>query len=448
MLLAALATHGQLAVTVSPLKVVGQKVVVPLALKNGLPAKVESARAVCFLLDEQGKMLGQATRWVIGGEAGRAGLAPGDEIIAVNGILLDRLDTQQLLQLLTETRQRPASVDVRRPGSARALQFVLTPADMLTPSVDRAFFVQPGVGYIRVSSFDAQTGPDVRKAIEKLGGSSLKGLVLDLRKNPGGLLNAALEVCSLFLKPGQTLVGVRGRAIQASEERTPPDAKPYEFPLAVLVDGQSASAAEIVAGGLQDHDRAVIVGWPTYGKGLVESVYPLSEQAGLALTTAFYYTPSGRSIQRPLETGQLSRTTSIARQNAQKEYRTDGGRIMKGGGGIQPDVFVREKPPTRLQVFLEGTAAFTSFATIFLQRHPRPSEEFEVTPAVLEEFREYLLARNVVPGIWEWSEVRAWLMSRLKTEIFNQAFGVEKGDEVEARRDAAIQAALKALGVF
>ena len=386
---------------------------------------------------------------VLQAEAGtpsaKAGLAPGDEIVAINGYRLDRLDTEQLIQLLSESRQRPASLDVRRPGSARILAFVLTPEDMQAPSVERVFFVRPGVGYVKVSSFDAQTGADLRKAIEKLGGVALKGLLLDLRKNPGGLLTSALDTCSLFLKPGQTLVTVRGRAIQSSEEKTPESAKPYVFPLAVLVDEQSASASEVVAGGLQDHDRAVIVGRPTYGKGLVESVFPLSEGTGLALTTAFYYTPSGRSIQRPLEAGQLSGANSPSR--VQKDYRTDSGRAVTGGGGIQPDRIVREKPPTRLQNFLDGSGAFTFFATVYIGAHSGVPENFEVTSDAMDEFRSFLLARNVAPGAGEWSQVRSWIANRLKTEILNQAIGVVKGDEVEAQRDAAILTALQALGL-
>jgi len=259
------------------------------------------------------------------------------------------------------------------------------------------------------------------------------------------MLAAALEVASLFLDPGKTIVSIRGRAVQSSRETVPEDAKPYSFPLAVIVDGQTASAAEIVAGSLQDHDRAVIVGQPTFGKGLVNSVYPLSEGTGLALTTAFYYTPSGRSIQRPLESGQLSRAIPAVSQGSPGEYRTDAGRPVSGGGGIQPDIVVREKAPTRLQVFLESSGAFVRFAAVYLQKHPRPGENFEVTPEVMEEFRSYLVDNNILPGVWEWSEIRAWMMSRIKTEIFNQAFGVEKGDQVEAQNDVAIQAALKAL---
>ena len=381
-----------------------------------------------------------------GTPSAKAGLAPGDEIIAVNGFRLDRLDTPQLVQLLSETRQKPVNIDVRRPGSARVLQFVLTPEDMQTPSVERAFFLSPGLGYIRVSSFDAQTGADIYQAIEKLGGAGLKGLVLDLRKNPGGMLNAALETCSLFLKPGQTLVSVRGRSIEASEQKVPEKVQPYTFPLAVLVDGQSASASEIVAGSLQDHDRAVILGQPTYGKGLVEAVYPLAEDTGLALTTAFYYTPSGRSIQRPLEAGQLTGANSPSGGQTQREFRTDSGRTVLGGGGIQPDRIVREAPLTRFQIFLDASGSFTNFATVYIQRHPGVPENFEVTQSVVDEFREFLLSRNVLPSVGEWSEARNWIIIRVKTEIFNQAFGVEKGDEVEAQRDPAIRAALTALG--
>jgi carboxyl-terminal processing protease len=375
-----------------------------------------------------------------GTPSARAGLAPGDEIISVNGMALDRLGIEQLIAVLEEARKRPATLDVRRPGSARTLRFVLTPEEMQMPSVAGAFLLRPGAGYVRVSSFDVQTGTDIKQAIEKLGGRQLKSLVLDLRNNPGGLLPAALETAALFLKPGQTLVTVRGRAIPAADERVAKDAEPYTFPLAVLMNGRSASAAEIVAGCLQDHDRAVIVGEPSFGKGLVETVYPLAEGAGLALTTAFYYTPSGRSIQRPLPSGQLSAI------RPDREFLTDSGRIVLGGGGIQPDYGVQEKLPTRLQMFLDASGAFPTFATQYLRQHPGISETFEVTPQVLDEFQAFLAERKVLPGVAEWSEVRSWISNRLKTEIFNQAFGVDRGDQVEAQRDAAILAALKALG--
>lgn len=365
-----------------------------------------------------------------GTPSARAGIAPGDEILAVNGIRLDRLDLDQLVALLTESRQQQVSLDVRRPGNARLLQFVLTPEEMQAPSVERAFLLRPGVGYLRVGSFDAQAGAQVREAIEKLGGGKLRALLLDLRNNPGGILPAALETASLFLKPGQTLLTVRGRAVEARQEKVPQSSKPYEFPVAVLINGKSASASEIVTGTLQDHHRAVVLGEPSFGKGLVETVYPLSESTGLALTTAYYYTPSGRSIQRPLEAGQLRPASNTVR-----------------GGGIQPDCEVHAEPLSRLRTVLEASGAFTSFATEYTRSHSIP-EDFEVTPALLDEFQGFLADRRIQPGVGEWSQERDWISNRLKTEIFNQSLGVEKGDEIEAQRDPVILAALRELGLL
>jgi carboxyl-terminal processing protease len=378
-----------------------------------------------------------------GTPAAKSGIGPGDEMVAINGIELARLDLNQLVGLLSQARQQQARVEVRRPGSAGLLSFVLTPEELQSPSVERAFFLRPGIGYLRVSSFDAETGSQVRDAVEKLGGKSLKGLVLDLRNNPGGLLPAALDTASLFLKPGQTLLSVRGRVVQSKEERVPENASPYAFPMAVLVNAKTASAAEIVAGALQDHDRAAIVGEPSYGKGLVESVFPLAEGTGLALTTAYYYTPSGRSIQRPLDGSQIHSANISNRFAQRREFRTDSGRLVPGGGGIRPDYEVYPEPMTRFRMVLEATGAFTSFATEYTRRHGPASDTFEVTPAALDEFQVYLSSRKIRPGIGEWSAERDWISSRLKTEIFNQSLGVERGDEVEAQRDPVIVTALE-----
>ena len=151
---------------------------------------------------------------------------------------------------------------------------------MQTSSVERVFELQPGIGYIRVADFEQKTGQQIRDGIEKLGGRNLKGLVLDLRNNPGGLVGAALETASFFLKPGQVILSAKGRNVAEAVEKVPADNKPYTFPVAVIVNGKTASASEIVSGALQDHDRAVIVGEPSFGKGLVQSVYPLSERHG------------------------------------------------------------------------------------------------------------------------------------------------------------------------
>jgi len=378
-----------------------------------------------------------------GTPAQKAGLGPGDEILAVNGFPLARLEIEQIIQFLGDARQKQARLDVRKPGNVRALQFTLTPEELQAPSVERAFLLKPGIGYVRVTSFDAETGAQIKAAIEKLGGSELHGLVLDLRNNPGGVLPAALQTAALFLQPEARLLSVRGRAFPASQESVPKDSTPYTFPVAVLVNGKSASASEIVAGALQDHDRAVIVGEATFGKGLVQNVYPLSSGSGLALTTAYYYTPSGRSIQRPLAEGQIVSNGA----ETTKDFRTDSGRLVRGGGGVRPDFEASPEPMTRFRIVLEANGVFTQFATDYVRRHPDITADFDVTPDVLDEFQLYLSGRTIRPAVAEWSSERDWIANRLKTEIFNQALGVERGDEVEAQRDPVILTALDRLGV-
>ena len=223
--------------------------------------------------------------------------------------------------------------------------------------MDRAFFLGAGIGYIRVTSFDEKTGQQIKAAIEKLGGDRLAALVLDLRNNPGGVLTAAMQTCSLFLKPGMKIVTVRGRHVPETTETVPSIATPYGFKLAILVNEKSASASEIVSGAMQDHDRATILGVPSFGKGLVQSVFPLTQDTGLALTTALYYTPSGRSIQKPLDAARFELGGTTAHPNEQSEFRTDKGRKVTGGGGIQPDIVVYPPATNRLRTVLDASAS-------------------------------------------------------------------------------------------
>jgi carboxyl-terminal processing protease len=383
-----------------------------------------------------------------GTPSAKAGLQPGDEIVAVNGVELARLEFDQIVGYLGESHQHRAQLIVRRPGNARPLEFVLDPELLDSPSVDRAFLLQSGIGYIRVNGFDPQTARQLKDAIEKLGGEKLKGLVLDLRDNPGGVVQAALEAASYFLKPGQKLLSVKGRSIEEQSVEVPKTATPYLFPLAVLVNAKSASASEILTGALQDHDRAVVIGEPSFGKGLVQNVFPLAGNTALALTTAFYYTPSGRSIQKPLASGHLEIEKQV------EQFRTDSGRSVAGGGGIEPDIAIGPEPPTRLRVALDASGMITSFATEYIQKHDVKSDvaqadlsgaDFAVTPALLEEFQVYAGQRNIQPSVGEWTQERAWVQSRLKQEILNQTLGVAKGDEVEAQRDPAVRAAIERL---
>ncbi len=380
-----------------------------------------------------------------GTPSSKAGIQPGDELIAINNVAIRSLEPEQIIELLTEARQQKIAIYIRRQGSAKLLQFTLTPELVDSPSVDRAFFVRPGFGYIRIASWDLQTAKQLRDAIEKLGPNGLRGLVLDLRNNPGGVVKAALDAASMFLRPGQRILTAKGRASEIEIADVPKNAVPYEFKLAVLINEKTASASEILSGALQDHDRAIIVGEPSYGKGLVQSVVPLSDGAGLAITTAFYYTPSGRSIQRPLRNSALSETFSNNPAVDRPSYKTDKGRTVTGGGGIQPDIRVYPAALNRLETVLDASGAVTSFATEYLSSHSSLPGSFEITPEILDEFKVFLSGRSIQPSMAEWSEERAWISIRLKEEIVMQARGVDKGDEIQAQHDPQVQAALKAM---
>jgi carboxyl-terminal processing protease len=380
-----------------------------------------------------------------GTPSAKSGLMPGDNIMAINNYIIGRLDIDQLTELLAESRQHPAQLDVMRPGSGKIMRLTLTPEEMQSSSVERAFFLGPGIGYLHVTSFDENTGKDIKTAIDKLGGDKLSGLVLDLRGNPGGVVTAALETASLFLQPGQIVFTIRGRNVPEKAEKVPGSAAPYPCKLVVLLNEKTASASEIVSGALQDHDRASIVGEVSYGKGLVQSVYPLSEGAGLALTTALYYTPSGRSIQKPLDVTRFELGATTAHPNVKSDFHTDNGRAVTGGGGIRPDFVVTPEPLTRLHIALMASASFTGFATQYLRQH-KVDQDWQVEPAVLDEFEAYAATLGIQPGPAEWASEGDYLRNHIQAEIFNQAFGVERGDQVELKRDPLVLKALEILG--
>jgi len=375
-----------------------------------------------------------------GSPSAKAGLSAGDDIVAINTIPVRYLDIDQLTQLLTEARQKEATLEVRKPGSEGLVEIKMSPALLDAPTVDRAYMVAPGIGHLRITSFEQPTGRLVEETIQKLGGKSLQGLIIDLRDNPGGAVQSAAETAALFLSPDQIIFTIGGRSSKPQEVAVPKDSKPYTFPVAVLINGKSASASEIVTGALQDHDRAFVLGEPSYGKGLVQQVFPLTAGTGLALTTAFYYTPSGRSIQKPLGSGELGAATVMARG----PFRSDAGRPLPGGGGIQPDQIVYPAQQSRLELVLDASGALTSFAGEYLRTHT-VGETAEVSAAMLDELKVFLSERSIQPGVADWLTDRAWIASRLQQELLTLKFGVARGDEIELQRDSAVQAALKKL---
>jgi carboxyl-terminal processing protease len=376
----------------------------------------------------------------------RAGLAPGDQIVGINGYQIAALTQVQLVALLSQSRQKPAHLMVVRPNSSRLIAMTLTPEELADPSVRHRFLLRDGVGYIKVANFEADTHTELHAAIEELGGRKLPGLVLDFRKNPGGVIEAAVRLAAMFLEPGQRILWIRGRDGPQEEVRAPPGNDPYRFPLAILVDDETASASELVSGALQDHDRATIVGLRSFGKGLVQSVFELSEDAGLALTTALYLSPSGRPIQHSLADCADFQFASCKDDEPVKTYPTDSGREIPGGGGIEPDRIVGPRRFTTFEAWLKTSDSLLIFARDFVRDRSAPIDpSFDVTPAMLDRFQLFLSERGTQVSLAEWTSALELIRQGLRQEIFNLTLGVEKGDEIELRNDPQVRAAVDAV---
>jgi len=299
---------------------------------------------------------------------------------------------------------------------------------------------------MHVSGFNETTEKEVGDALDEMG--DLKGLILDLRQNPGGLLSEGVGVADKFLRKGQLIVSHHGRSSPEKRYVATHGDGGKEYPLVVLVNRGTASAAEIVAGAIQDHDRGLIVGETTFGKGLVQTVYPLSENTGLALTTAKYYTPSGRLIQRDYSNVSLydyyfDRDTD--NKTASREVKlTDSGRTVYGGGGITPDVKLDPIKSNHFQDTLLQHYAFFNFAKHYMLTH-HPTKSFEVDDAVVQDFRKFLDSEKVPYSEADLLENDAWVRSSLKSEIFVDAFGQEEGLKVRAEADPEVVKALDLL---
>ena len=377
----------------------------------------------------------------VGTPAYKAGIHPGDVIIAVDGKSTENMSTADVADLLKGPKGTTVHISISREGVEKPMEFTLIRDEIPRYSVDVHFLIRPGVGYMHVSGFNETTETEVVKALDEFG--DLKGLVLDLRGNPGGLLSEGVGVADKFLKKGQIIVSHHGRASAEKRYMAQHGNGGKEYPIVVLVNRLTASAAEIVSGAIQDHDRGLIVGEVTFGKGLVQTVYPLSENTGLALTTARYYTPSGRLIQRDYSNVSLydyyySRDSAEAPNSGSREVKlTDSGRTVYGGGGITPDVPVAPVKSNHFQDTLLQHYAFFNYAKRYVVSH-RPMKNFEVDEAVMQDFRKSLDEANIPYTQAELVDNADWVKSNIKAEIFVDAFGQDEGVKVRAEADPLV----------
>ncbi len=377
----------------------------------------------------------------------RAGLRPGDIISAIDGKSTDGMTSDVVAKNLKGPKGTHVQVSVIREGQSKPLTFDLVRDEIPHPSVDLKYEIRPGIGYIHLTQFQETTAQEVDDAIDSF--PNLKGLVFDLRGNPGGLLSQAVEVCDHLLAKGQTIVSQRGRAYPDQNYTATHGNDGKTFPIVVLVNRNTASAAEIVSGALQDHDRALIVGETTFGKGLVQTVYNLSENTGLALTTYHYYTPSGRLIQRNYTGVSLydyyynhAGATAPGANNREVKF-TDSGRTVYGGGGITPDEKIDSPKGNTFQEILGpyDKSAFFHFAAHYLANRT-VDKNFQVDDAVLTEFKQFLTSQDIPWSEKDINDNMDWLKVNIKEKIITSQFGQLQGLRVMADWDPQIQKAL------
>jgi len=399
-------------------------------------------------LDRSGKLSSLIPSVVPGSPAFKAGVRPGDIIRRVNDKSTEGLDSGKVANLIRGPKGTSVRISVERQGYDQPVEFSITRDEIHNPTVDDAFLLKPGIAYIHINEFDETTDDELTAALKTLDAGNLKGLVLDLRGNPGGLLDQAVEVSDHFLAKDQLIVYQYGRASRERRYVATRGNRHQEYPMVVLVNRYTASAAEIVTGALQDHDRALIMGEPSFGKGLVQSVYLLSEHTGLALTTAHYYTPSGRLIQRDYQNVSLYDYYIRAEGNDgphDQVRHTDGGRAVFGGGGITPDIHVEPATPNEVQRKLADADAIYDFSQQYLGIHKTISRDFQVTPDVIDAFDQYLASRNVRVSPAQVQENLDFVKQKLRNQLVQIVYGHDQELRLEAESDPLVAKAVESM---
>jgi carboxyl-terminal processing protease len=361
------------------------------------------------------------------------------------------LTIQEAVKHLRGPRGTPVDITIDRPGLDEPLVFSVKRDAIRTPAVNQAFMLRPNTGYVHVANFTETTSAEVDDAMAELRDGGATRLILDLRGNPGGLLEQAIGVASRFLEPAELVVYTEGRN-PGSRQDYPAmrDVSRVEWPVVVIVDYGSASASEIVAGALQDHDRALLVGETTFGKGLVQSVYPLSESTGLALTTQKYYSPSGRTIQRPYEEEEQyyfegrDRSESPEPDPDAPLFTTATGRSIPGGGGIVPDIRFKAEDLPEIVGRLARVSAFSRFVTP-LDAAARARYQADAD-ALLEGFTAFLAEAEPAIESEAVRDARTEVTLQLLAELALSEGGMEARDRILLDRDPVILQALEAFG--
>jgi carboxyl-terminal processing protease len=387
----------------------------------------------------------------VGSPAYKAGIRPGDIIQKVDDKPCEGLTTTEVADLLKGQKGTVVHISLIREGWEKPIEVTVTRDEIPRPGVEFYETVKPGIGYVHVKTFNETTDQDLAEALRQLDVSKLDGLIIDLRNNGGGLLNQAVGMADMFLDKGETVVSHRGRSSQERRYVALRGNQGNDVPLIVLVNGQSASASEIVSGAIQDHDRGMIVGETSFGKGLVQTQYPLSEETALLLTTARYYTPSGRLIQRDYKNVSLYDYHYNPQPPTKPEVKlTDSRRQVFGGGGITPDTVVAAPKPDefaqnllRRGVFYADPQGVGDFTRYYLGEKPDVTKDFVASDEVIREFKKYLEKEKIKATDADIAANLVWLKWQIKREVFTSVFGLTDGYKVELQDDPQLDKAIE-----
>jgi carboxyl-terminal processing protease len=380
-----------------------------------------------------------------GSPAYKVGLRPGDLIVAVDGKKAEGLTPVEIADLLKGAPGTEVKITISRAGVTEPMVFTLVREEIQRPSVQEAFWIRPGYAYLKINSFGYTTAREMDDNLRRLGESNIHGLVLDLRGNPGGLLNQGVAVADHFLQKNALIVSHHGRSAPEKAFVAEHGNRGREYPIVVLVNRGSASAAEIVSGALQDHDRALILGETTFGKGLVQQVYPMGEGTGLALTWAHFYTPSGRLIQRDYSGKSFYAYYYQRGEGAGNRVdvkTTESGRTVYGGGGITPDEKYEAEKLDRLQVQVMRTGFFDYTRDYFATHSTRLDKGWMPDDALLGEFKAFLRKAGMAFTDEGFDKHRDWMRRNLAREFYTMAFNVDESDAMYARTDPEVARAM------
>lgn len=378
------------------------------------------------------------------------GIQGGDKILKIDGESTEGLSSDDAVKKLRGPKGTKVTISIAREGVEGLLDYTITRDIIELHSVPYAFMMPgtDGIGYVRCAQFMKTTTDDLEAALQKLEAQGMKGLVLDLRRNPGGLLDQAVSVSDLFLDKGEMITFTKGRKRSASNDFIDENNSVHSgYPLIVMVNGGSASASEIVAGAIQDWDRGLIVGTNTFGKGSVQSVLPLTKDTGLKLTTAKYYTPVGRSIHKDEHhITVLKEEPADSLKDAHPEFKTKGGRTVRGGGGIEPDITIEQDKLSKLEENLERNSLFFEYAISYVGKHKEIGEDFEVSGDMLSDFKKLAESKEIEFTDEEYETDREYIEMGIRREVFRKQFGDEAAYKTGLALDNQLRDAVQLFG--